>query len=129
MVLGRLIMRNCCVVSAGWIDVKPRPGLESGPPDLECSALTIRPPRLPRELKYSEKRELAKTRRELLQLKYKCIRHLIHARPCVDKDLHHRARGRLNFTRMSVLLFEGRLTLTSGYIKQRVKFNPHFQVG
>ena len=25
----------------------PRPGLEPGPPDLESSALTIRPPRLP----------------------------------------------------------------------------------
>ena len=25
----------------------PRPGLEPGPPDLESSALTVRPPRLP----------------------------------------------------------------------------------
>ena len=28
----------------------PRPGLEPGPPDPESCALTIRPPRLPREM-------------------------------------------------------------------------------
>ena len=33
----------------------PRPGLEPGPPDPESSALTIRPPRLPRPFTGSKK--------------------------------------------------------------------------